>query len=118
MHAIASILVAAFFCPPFAYYWDLSGQRANLCGDDTKLQLSTAVVKMILDFLIVLLPLPILRQLQMSWEKKTLLSGIFSLGLWSVLVLFLCLSPSQAISASLHPLLHSQWPNRTHAPYS
>ncbi|KAL2861646.1 hypothetical protein BJX68DRAFT_260458 [Aspergillus pseudodeflectus] len=57
MHAIASILVAAFFCPPFAYYWDL----ANLCGDDTKLQLSTAVVKMILHFLIVLLPLPILR---------------------------------------------------------
>ncbi|KAJ0417853.1 hypothetical protein BJY00DRAFT_303147 [Aspergillus carlsbadensis] len=81
MLTIASILVAAFFCRPFAYYWDLSVERANHCGDDTKLQLSTAVVNMILDFLIVLLPLPILWQLQMSWKRKALLSGIFSLGL-------------------------------------
>ncbi|KAL6231480.1 hypothetical protein BDW75DRAFT_243869 [Aspergillus navahoensis] len=80
MLALSGILLGILFCQPFAYNWDRTIKGGH-CGDSPKFQLSTAVVNMMLDFFIVLLPLPILWSLQMSWKRKAMLSGVFSLGL-------------------------------------
>ncbi|KAJ0414035.1 hypothetical protein BJY00DRAFT_319216 [Aspergillus carlsbadensis] len=80
MFTIAVTILGALFCRPFAYNWDRSIEGGR-CIDSPKFQLSTAVVNIILDFFVVLLPLPVLWSLHMSWKRKVMLSGIFSLGL-------------------------------------
>lgn len=81
MLAVAGILIGSLMCRPFAYSWDRTIAGGH-CGDSLKMELSTCVVNIILDFMIVLLPLPLLWTLHVSLKKKALLSGIFSLGLW------------------------------------
>ncbi|KAL3478432.1 hypothetical protein BJX99DRAFT_256553 [Aspergillus californicus] len=78
MLALSGILLGVLFCQPFAYNWDRTIEGGH-CSDSPKFQLS--IVNMILDFFIVLLPLPIFWRLQMGWKRKGMLSGIFSLGL-------------------------------------
>ncbi|KAL4986839.1 hypothetical protein BDW68DRAFT_178432 [Aspergillus falconensis] len=80
MLALSGIFLGIFFCQPFAYNWDRTIEDGH-CGDSPKFQLSTAVVNMILDFFIVVLPLPVLWRLQMARKRKIMLSGVFSLGL-------------------------------------
>ncbi|KAL4899952.1 hypothetical protein BDW74DRAFT_183267 [Aspergillus multicolor] len=75
---ILAYIVAAL--SPFAYNWDQTIEDGH-CGDNPKFQLSTAVVNMILDFFIVILPLPVLWGLQMARKRKIMLSEVFSLGL-------------------------------------
>ncbi|KAL4748732.1 hypothetical protein BDW72DRAFT_205343 [Aspergillus terricola var. indicus] len=80
MLAVSGILLGIVFCEPFAYNWDRTIEGGH-CGDTPKLQLSTAIVNMILDLFIVVLPMPVLWGLQMVKKRKIMLSGVFSLGL-------------------------------------
>lgn len=83
MLALSGILLGILFCQPFAYNWDHTIEGGH-CGDSPKFQLSTAIVNMLLDFFVVLLPMPVLWSLKMSRKRKLMLSAIFSLGLWWV----------------------------------
>ena len=74
----AIILGKCLICRPMAMKWNYNIR--GHCGDQTLLDLLIAVLNMILDFSIVVLPMPVLWGLQMSLGKKFALSCIFGLG--------------------------------------
>ena len=76
---LSTILTAFLICTPFAYNWDkliIGGH----CGNVLTYYLSTAIVNLLIDVAIVVLPLPILWGLQMKTSRKIALTAIFSLG--------------------------------------
>ena len=82
---LAVILGTLLRCWPFAYAWNPTIQGGH-CDDATKNYLAIGIVNMIIDFSIVILPMPILWKLQMPLEKKLAVSGILSMGLMCVLL--------------------------------
>jgi hypothetical protein len=80
LYWLAQITLLLSICQPIALQWDPT-RGGGHCGDITKQEISSAVMNMILDFSIVLLPMPMLWALRMSLKKKIAISGILSLGL-------------------------------------
>lgn len=77
---LAVILGTLLLCKPLAYSWNKLIPGGH-CGDATENYLAIGVVNMVIDFAIVLLPMPILYGLQMSARNKVAIMGILSLGL-------------------------------------
>lgn len=76
---IGLILTGFLICRPIAFNWDktLDGQ----CGSTVGEEVSFAIVNMILDGIIVILPMPVVWRLQMPVKKKIGISCMFGLGL-------------------------------------
>lgn len=76
---LGTVLTAFLICRPFQYNWDktISGS----CGDTLPYYLSTAIINLLIDVMIVALPLPRLWTLQMETSRKVSLTVIFSLGI-------------------------------------
>ncbi|KAI2622481.1 hypothetical protein GGR54DRAFT_598680 [Hypoxylon sp. NC1633] len=87
---VAIAFVCAFFvtatatalslCQPIAFGWNktISG---GYCGDIGQAELAGAAFNMVLDIIIVLLPLPVVWNLQLSTDKKVGITVTFGLGL-------------------------------------
>ena len=67
------------FCRPIEYNWDRT--IAGECGDTFAEQVASAVINIVLDTLIVVAPIPIVWQLQMSAQKRLAIISLFALGL-------------------------------------
>lgn len=67
---------STFTCYPVEYQWDKSIKGS--CIDYGKLTLAIGIANVIIDFILLGLPLPILWKLQMSTRRKILL--FFTLG--------------------------------------
>ncbi|KAI5779977.1 hypothetical protein EDC01DRAFT_668681 [Geopyxis carbonaria] len=80
MFWVACILTGFLMCRPLAFNWDKSIEDAH-CGNTYSQEVGSAAINMILDFMIVILPLPVLWSLQVPVKKKIMLSGVLSLGL-------------------------------------
>lgn len=66
-------------CIPLRGYWDKTVEAR--CGvDDRALLITTSATHLIIDVLLLILPLPYIRQLQISRSQKVALGGIFLLG--------------------------------------
>ncbi|KAI4253431.1 MAG: hypothetical protein LQ352_003697 [Teloschistes flavicans] len=76
---IATTILAFLGCTPFAYNWDkkIKGQ----CVDLVMFFRWNGICNLVLDFLILLLPLPMVWRLSISARQKVELSGMFLLGL-------------------------------------
>jgi hypothetical protein len=68
-------------CRPFAALWDLTLAAEAECIDLPAAYLSVSIINLVLDFALVLLPMPILWHLQLETRKKIMLIGIFGLGI-------------------------------------
>jgi hypothetical protein len=68
----------AFFCTPPQKEWlpDTPGH----CGDSDKLYAACAATDLIIDVIVILLPMPVLWNLQLRTAKKIALTFIFGLG--------------------------------------
>lgn len=77
---VGYIITGFVVCRPFKYHWDKTIVGGD-CGATTTQEISVAAINMVLDFAIVILPMPVLWQLQMPTKKKVLLMGVLSLGL-------------------------------------
>ncbi|KAI9743773.1 MAG: hypothetical protein M1818_002506 [Claussenomyces sp. TS43310] len=71
-------LASALQCRPLRGYWDKSIN--GHCFDDNKFFIVNQVFNVIMDFVILGLPLPIIWGLHRVWQEKLALSGIFALG--------------------------------------
>ena len=80
---IGTILQAFLLCRPFAKNWD--PLLPGVCGSSAETILAEAIINMIVDVAIILLPMPLIWQLQMAQRKKVALTIIFGLGLVYVL---------------------------------
>ncbi|KAJ5618247.1 hypothetical protein N7528_006890 [Penicillium herquei] len=80
MLMVAMFLVGGLICHPIQKNWDVTLVGGH-CGNSTLMDLLTAIINMLLDLGIVIIPLPQLWNLQLSRTRKMMLSGIFSLGI-------------------------------------
>ncbi|KAF2678721.1 hypothetical protein K458DRAFT_316154, partial [Lentithecium fluviatile CBS 122367] len=76
---LATVITALTICRPFAYNWNKFTITGH-CGDLVAYYLSTAMMNLLIDVVIVALPLPILWGLQMNIARNISLTFVFSLG--------------------------------------
>ncbi|KAF2260595.1 hypothetical protein CC78DRAFT_472559, partial [Lojkania enalia] len=74
-----TVMTAFLICRPFEYNWNKITIPGH-CGDLMAYYLSTGIVNLLIDIIIVGLPLPLLWSLQMPTSKKIYIICIFSLG--------------------------------------
>ncbi|KAL9597906.1 MAG: hypothetical protein Q9219_004859 [cf. Caloplaca sp. 3 TL-2023] len=77
-YVLALSFAILFECSPVAKFWNplLEGE----CVDSTKLYLANAILNVIFDFVVLLVPVPMLRKLQIPRRQKLVIAGLFSLG--------------------------------------
>jgi hypothetical protein len=73
----------AFNCRPFAYRWNPTIPGGS-CSSVPAEEIAGAVVNMILDIIVILLPQPVIWRLKMDSRKKLLVSLVFSFGIMYV----------------------------------
>lgn len=76
------VLLSLLMCRPIQKQWDFS--LPGHCGNFTAQEISISTINMVLDFSIVLLPMPFLWNLQLPRKKKLAVNVTFSLGIWLV----------------------------------
>ncbi|KAK5114635.1 hypothetical protein LTR62_002208 [Meristemomyces frigidus] len=89
---------AIFFCKPIAAFWDFDIAGAK-CFDKQAVWFANAAINIVTDIATVILPLPLVRQLNMQKRSKLALSGVFALGFFTCLVSVLRL---ESIYAAAH----------------
>ncbi|KAK3643569.1 hypothetical protein LTR56_010079 [Elasticomyces elasticus] len=87
-----------FFCKPIAAYWDLAG--GGKCLDRGTVWFVNAGMNIVSDMAVAVLPLPMLRQLNIQRKPKIALMIVFALGGFTCIVSILRL-------ASIYALTHS-----------
>ena len=68
-------------CQPTSYFWSKYVGAEGKCVDLTKFFLATAVLNMLCDFIILLIPFPRIAQLQMNIRKKLAVCGVLAVGM-------------------------------------
>jgi hypothetical protein len=84
LYWLAQITLLLRICQPIALQWNPT-RGGGHCGDITKQEISSAVMNMILDLFIVIIPMPVLWSLRISLKKKIAIAGIISLPCVTVL---------------------------------
>ncbi|PYI03861.1 integral membrane protein [Aspergillus sclerotiicarbonarius CBS 121057] len=74
----AIFLACALQCRPLRAYWDPS--TPGQCLDDYKLIVVNQIFNVIMDFVILALPIPMIWNLHRTWQDKLALNGVFALG--------------------------------------
>lgn len=77
---LVCILVIALLCRPIQSNWDL--ELHGVCGNYVAANYFSAIFNILIDIWVVFLPLPLIWKLQLSAQKKGVLTACFSLGLW------------------------------------
>ncbi len=76
----AVILESFLLCRPFKFTWDKEIQ-GGVCGNAVYAYLAISIINLVIDFAVVLLPMPILWKLQMPVGKKVAISAMLGLGI-------------------------------------
>ena len=82
------MLVAIFACRPVAGFYDMNIRPT--CIDDLKFYLATAILNIVTDLYILVLPIPMVWRLNTNMNKKFAISAMFMLGGLYVLLQMLC----------------------------
>ncbi|KAM0801099.1 hypothetical protein BDR22DRAFT_888768 [Usnea florida] len=76
---LSAVIADCLICRPITYRWAPSMVNGS-CGDQKSLDMYVAVMNLLLDVEIVILPMPIVWRLRMARSKKMALSGMFGMG--------------------------------------
>jgi hypothetical protein len=79
LYGIETFLTGVFQCTPVAYFWDLTIPGGK-CVDRWALYFANGGINIVTDFLILLLPVFILKDLQVPKLQKMFLMAIIALG--------------------------------------
>lgn len=83
------VFLQIFQCVPVSYNWEgWKGEfdGSHRCVDVNRLVVSAASFSIFLDVVIIVLPLPLLLGLKMSWHKKAGIVLMFSLGIFILII--------------------------------
>lgn len=83
-----------FGCTPIRSYW--THEPGYHCADQKIAWLSHAAANITLDFIIILLPMPVVGKLNLPRKQKIVLMGVFALGLLYVFENLNCFSSISA----------------------
>lgn len=91
---VARYIAIVFHCIPVAAYWDKSIKNATCGVDDRLFFMGTNTVNFILDLIVLVLPMPYVKRLQVQRSQKLVVFGMFALGGFivavSVILLVVC----------------------------
>ncbi|RAR09007.1 integral membrane protein [Stemphylium lycopersici] len=82
---VAAVLTISFACRPFAFNWDKTIPGGKCSNQVTSLT-ATAVVNLVTDVMVLLLPMRPLYKLQMATYKKVTLFAVFGLGIFTCVI--------------------------------
>jgi hypothetical protein len=74
-----SIFSSIFFCYPIAAFWDITITNA-VCLPKEAIWFTNASLNILTDFMIFILPIPVLISLNLGRKKKIGLIGVFAVG--------------------------------------
>jgi hypothetical protein len=80
LYYIPALFIKIFFCKPISAYWYGIEATGGSCLDQRKVIIADATISMISDFWILILPIPMLWSLKMSFSKKLRVLGILGAG--------------------------------------
>ncbi|GAP87232.1 putative integral membrane protein [Rosellinia necatrix] len=98
IYIVSFIPVFLTGCIPLSQYWD--PQPGGWCRDTLIGDNATVGVNLVLDFAVLLLPLPVLWRLQMSVRDKLTVTAMFSIGFVTIALVFYRLSVTLRTRAS------------------
>ncbi|KAI1387696.1 uncharacterized protein F4822DRAFT_444296 [Hypoxylon trugodes] len=94
LYCLMVILIAFLLCRPLAFNWDTSIPGGH-CGNRNSAFLASGVMNLVLDVAVLILPLPMLWNLNMAMNKKISLMLMFSIGvgicgftIWRMVIIY------------------------------
>ncbi|KAL8664208.1 MAG: hypothetical protein Q9168_007955 [Polycauliona sp. 1 TL-2023] len=85
---IAFFISALFACQPLRAFWSPLATFPHHCIDEGNYMLSFGILTVVLDFVILLLPIPLVRTLQLSVKQRIAIGTLFGMGFISSLVYY------------------------------
>ena len=79
LFGISLVLQTFLLCRPFAKIWD--GLLPGTCASGKAIFLASGIINIVIDLIMIILPMPLVWQLQMSQQRKFALSAVFALGI-------------------------------------
>lgn len=67
---IPAVIVKIRICKPISLFWDDTSAPNGSCLDQSAIIMADAVVSVVSDTIVLLLPLPLTLSLQMDWRRK------------------------------------------------
>ncbi|KAI0197844.1 hypothetical protein F4808DRAFT_463381 [Astrocystis sublimbata] len=94
-HVVAWIVIVTGFwvgstvanilnCVPLKWAWLNSKADARYCFNFNLFWLASGIAEAVIDFAILVLPVPVIYRLRLDWSKKLAIVGVFCVGLFSV----------------------------------
>lgn len=80
---LMEILYLGVWCRPFSQYWAVP-PRNSQCSAATNHLITNTVFNITSDIMIILIPMPVFLKSTLSIKKKSILCGIFAVGLFTV----------------------------------
>ncbi|KAH9873942.1 hypothetical protein IAQ61_004569 [Plenodomus lingam] len=101
---IAFVIVAVFQCQPISYYWtSWDKERPGKCVNINAVAWSNAIISIVLDIWMLVLPLYEIFHLQLSWRKKISVAVMFCVGTFVTVVSILRLQSLVNFATSNNP---------------
>ena len=79
-YSFAIVMAAIFVCWPIRTYWALT-KVDGWCMNTTASWFFNAAMNILTDLAVIILPMPVIRSLQLAPRQKWLLMGVFAVGL-------------------------------------
>ncbi|KAH6633404.1 hypothetical protein C7974DRAFT_392717 [Boeremia exigua] len=96
-YTVWTVFGSIFACVPVRAFWT---KEDAYCLDQFAMWFTNAAINIVTDFVIILLPMPVIRRLQLGKRQKSALIGIFAVGGFVCIVSILRLQSLVAISNS------------------
>ena len=77
---VSAVLADCLICQPISYRWGVSTAGGS-CGNQKALDLDVAVLNLLLDVVVVVLPMPTLWKLPLAKGRKAALTCMFGIGI-------------------------------------
>ncbi|KAF2877246.1 hypothetical protein BDV95DRAFT_468720, partial [Massariosphaeria phaeospora] len=100
-YTMASVLACIFVCWPVQKYWkpEIEGKCINTFAS----WFANAAINIVTDFMIIILPMPVVRNLQLAKRQKMLLLGVFAFGIIVCIISIVRLNSLRVITQSRDP---------------
>ena len=110
-YAIAFLLVSVWQCRPISFAWtNWHGETTGVCNDINAQGWTSAAINVVLDFIVLGLPLPVIAKLQLNKRKKALFSLMFCVGFLVTIISILRLQVLASFGGSNFTCTHTRLP--------
>ncbi|KAI5922489.1 hypothetical protein F4810DRAFT_673990 [Camillea tinctor] len=83
--SVGIILATLFSCRPIARAWDATINNYR-CIDQSAITAASDIIGLIVDLALLVIPITIVRHVNMHWKQRTGLAILFFIGLWTIAV--------------------------------